>query len=260
MASKREKKPAPLPYPKDPGAALFLELMMQMLAFFILLTSYAVIVEDKRLAAIGSLAGTFSSLPRGANLTPGDGPSLPTRDIVDSSIPPKRTAKELTDVAKDLGDQDSFEALPLDEQTLRVRFKEHIAFESGNVNLSPSSLPLVDKLAKIFRKPDIVEITIEGHTDDTPMRGSNYPSNWELSAARAMTLFHALARRGVPPGLMIAAGMGDKHPIKGHPELSRRVDITLKFRPVTTKESSEVRTAPRERQRKAISPPHSGGF
>ena len=51
--AKRDKKPDPLPYPSDPGAALFLELMMQMLAFFILLTSYAVIVEEKRLNILG---------------------------------------------------------------------------------------------------------------------------------------------------------------------------------------------------------------
>jgi len=91
--AKRDKKPPLLPYPSDPGAALFLELMMQMLAFFILLTSYAVIVDEKRLAAIGSLAGTFNPMPRGANLSKGEGPALPTRDIVDGSTAPNEPPK-----------------------------------------------------------------------------------------------------------------------------------------------------------------------
>jgi len=250
--AKRDKKPAPLPFPSDPGAALFLELMMQMLAFFILLTSYAVIVEDKRIAALGSLAGTFNPMPRGANLSQGQGPALPTRDIIEGATAPKRTAKELTDVAKELGMEDSIEALPLDQETVRIRFDEHIAFRSGEVNLSPRAHVLVQKLAESFKRPEVIEIRIEGHTDDTPTRGSGYPSNWELSAARSMSVFHALETYGVANTRMIAAGMGDKHPIQGRPDLDRRVDITLKFRPVTDKnvEKGQIH----ESHRPAIAP------
>jgi len=256
--AKKDKKPPPLPFPSDPGAALFLELMMQMLAFFILLTSMAVIVEDKRLAAMGSLAGTFNPLPRGANISQGEGAALPTRDIVDGTTAPKRTAKELTEMAKELGLEDSVTILPLDKETVRVRFKEHIVFKPGQVALSPASKPLMDGLAVSFTRPEVIEVRIEGHTDDTPMQGSMYPSNWELSAARAMSVFHALAQRGVARTRMIAAGMGDKHPIKGHPELDRRVDITLKFRPVTSK---NVENGPiYQHHRPAIQAPGSGGF
>jgi len=254
--AKREKPPAPLPFPSDPGAALFLELMMQMLAFFILLTSYAVIVEDKRLAAMGSLAGTFNPLPRGANLSKGEGPALPARDIVEGSTAPKRTAKELTEMSKELGLEDSLTILPLDQETVRVRFDEHIAFQTGKVELSPEALRLIDKLAISFRRPEIIEIRIEGYTDDSPVRGSKYPSNWELSAMRSMSVFLALAERGVPNTRMIAAGMGDKHRVAGHPELDRRVDITLKFRPVT---SENIEQGPlRQHHRPAIQAPRSG--
>ncbi len=253
--AKRDKKPAPLPFPADPGAALFLELMMQMLAFFILLTSYAVIVEEKRIAALGSLAGTFNPLPRGANLSNGQGPALPTRDIVDGSVAPKRTAKELTDIAKELGMGDAMTAIPLDQSSVRIRFKEHIAFQPGHIDISPDLNPFLDKLAKTLQKPNILEIQIEGHTDDRPTKGSEYPSNWELSAARAMSVFHALAERGVARTRMLAAGMGDQHPIPGHPELDRRVDITLKFRPVTSK--APKRGVIHQRQRPAIAPPSS---
>jgi len=238
--SKRQKKPDPIPPPSNPGAALFLELMMQMLAFFILLTSIAVIVDERRLAAIGSLAGTFSPLPKGANLAEGKGPSMPARDIVDGTRAPKRTAKELTEIAKELGLGDALHALPLDQDSVRVRFPENIIFATGQINISQAMSPLMDKLAEIFRRPEVIEIRIEGHTDDTPTRGSRFPSNWELSAARAMSLFHALSERGVANGRMIAAGMGDKHAIKGQPAMSRRVEIVLKFRPVTVNPDSQV--------------------
>jgi len=240
--AKREKKPEPVLPDKDPGAALFLELMMQMLAFFILLTSIAVIVDERRLAAIGSLAGTFSPLPKGANLTDGNGPSMPARDIVEGNRAPRRTAKELTQVARELGLGDAMHVLPLDQDKVRIRFPETIAFAPGQVAITPDMYPLIDRLANIFRKPEVIEIRIEGHTDDTPVRSALYPSNWELSAARAMRLFHALSERGVPNGRMIAAGMGDKHPVPGRPDLSRRVEIELKFRPVTVTPESQVKT------------------
>jgi len=251
--AKKEKKPPLVPFPSDPGAALFLELMMQMLAFFILLTSYAVIVDDKRLAAIGSLAGTFNPMPRGANLSKGDGPALPTRDIVEGSTAPKRTAKELTEISKELGLNGAMTALPLDKNTVRVRFGEHIAFKAGKVELSPESMPLIDRLAENFKRPEVIEIKIEGHTDDTPTRGSGFYSNWELSASRAMSVFHAFYERGVANTRMIAVGMGDKHPIANHPELNRRVDITLKFRPTTDKNIQKGMI--HQKQRPAIQAP-----
>jgi len=252
--AKREKKPGPIDRPKDIGAALFLELMMQMLAFFILLTSMAVIVEEKRLAALGSLAGTFSPLPDGANLSKGKGPGMPARDIVDGSQAPKRTAKALTEVAKSLG-ENGMNVLPLDEDTVRMRLSESIAFESGHVDLSPEMMPLMDKLAVIFSRPEVIEVRIEGHTDDKPIRSSLYPSNWELSAARAMNVFHALSERGVPDTRMVVAGMGGEHPIENRPELSRRVEVILKFRPVTSDPDNHVKSMKiSSPQRPAVAP------
>jgi len=253
--AKPDKRPDPIDRPKDIGAALFLELMMQMLAFFILLTSMAVIVEEKRLAALGSLAGTFSPLPKGANLSKGDGPAMPTREIVDGSRAPKRTAKELTDVAKMLGLEGSIHILPLDKDKVQVRFPDSLAFAPGQVAVTPAMIPVLDAMATIFRQPEVIEIRIEGHTDATPTQGSLYTSNWELSAARAMSVFHALAERGVPNGIMIAAGMGGTHPVPGDPSLDRRVDITLKFRPVTANKSSHPGGSFTAPQRPAVAPP-----
>ncbi|MDX8389615.1 MAG: OmpA family protein [Mariprofundaceae bacterium] len=256
MASKREKKPDPIDPPKDIGAALFLELMMQMLAFFILLTSMAVIVEEKRMAALGSLAGTFSPLARGANLSEGKGPAMPARDIVEGSTAPKRTAKALTELSKRLGMDGKLHILPLDKGSVRVRLPERIVFASGQVNISPKLIPFLNEFSTILSKPEVIEIRIEGHTDDKPTRGSLYPSNWELSAARAMSIFHALAERGIAKGRMIVTGMGDKHPVplseSGGVDMSRRVELAIKFRPVTAKQDDKVRGKFRDQHRPAV--------
>jgi len=241
----REKKPAPIPAPKDPGAALFLELMMQMLAFFILLTSMAVIVEEKRIAALGSIAGTFSPMPRGANLAKGHGPSMPARSITDGSTAPKRTAKNLTKVAEALGVGDAIHVLQLDKEHVLVRMAQKIVFAPGKVTLAPSARKLMDSLAHLFALPEVIEIMIQGHTDEIPMRNSLYASNWELSSARAMAVFNELSKRGVPNSRMIVAGMGDQHPLTlNGVDMSRRVEIVLKFRPVTDYNQEAARTTP----------------
>lgn len=252
--ARREKKPEPLDPPKDLAAALFLELMMQMLAFFILLTSMAVIVEEKRLAALGSLAGTFSPMRRGANVDEGEGPAMPAHPIVDEGPPPKRTAKALTEVAKFLAAEDAMTVLPLDRDTVRVRLMDYLLFDPGAVELSPAAAAFLDRLAPILSRPEVIEITIEGHTDPTPVRG-RFMSNWELSAARALAVFRALAERGVPKGRMIIAGMGAAHPIPGHPEWARRVEFVLRFRPTTDEEPQRMRSLPPQGIRPSVTPP-----
>ncbi|HKJ84064.1 MAG TPA: OmpA family protein [Mariprofundaceae bacterium] len=230
---------------------LFLQLMMVMLAFFILLSSLAVVVDQKRLKAINSLSGAFSFLPAGGNVNKGKGPSMPTPSLGGSGAASKRTAKDLTEVAKLLGLGDAVHVLPLDKQTVRVRLPEKILFHSGGVKLDPTMRPFLDIMADILRRPEVIEITIQGYTDEIPIKGSRYASNWELSAARAMQVFLALEKRGVPRGRMIVAGMGSNHPLPesethGDRSLNRRVDILLKFRPVTDKGESSMMGAPAE--------------
>lgn len=240
MARRRPKKEE-----SDGGGnveLLFLQLMMVMLAFFILLSSLAVIVDEKRMEAVNSLTGAFGSyFPVGGNVEQGKGSSVPVPGMGLSGVTAKRTAKDLTEVSKLLGLGDAVNVLPLDKETVRVRLRERIMFHPGSVKLDPAVLPFLDIMADILHRPEIIEITIQGYTDETPVHGSSYASNWELSAARAMQVFLALAKRGVPKGRMVVAGMGDNHPLPesethGDNSLNRRVEVVLRFRPVTEKE------------------------
>ncbi len=238
--AQRERRPDAVPPEKDASVVLMLSLMMQMLAFFILLTSMAVITKEKRMAALGSIAGTFGILSGGANLTPGHGPSVPARAIFQGNKIPVRTARELTKTAKELGLGRAIHVLPLANGGVRVRMDERILFAPGTIVLTPRAEALMGPLAKIFSRPEIMKVRIEGFTDETPSHGSLYASNWELSAARAMSVLRALLAHGVPASRMSAAGMGSNHPLheKGR-NASRRVEIVIKFHPVVTGRSRD---------------------
>jgi len=219
---------------------LFLQLMMIMMAFFILLSSMATIVEERRHKALNSLAGAFSIMPSGANLSEGKGQSIPSREIGAANAATMRTAKALTDVAKLLGMDKAIHVLPLDKDKVLVRFPELILFEPGQIKLSPQVSSYLELLSDLLRQPEIKEITIEGHTDETLSGNPIYASNWELSAARAMQVFHKLADQKVPKSHMVVAGMGDAHPLpldinKDNAEQNRRVEILISFLPTTVK-------------------------
>ncbi len=237
--ARRPKKP-----PEDPPESnfdmLFLQLMMIMLAFFILLSSLAVIVEEKKLKALNSLAGAFSLMPAGANLAQGKGQSIPSREIGAKNSARMRTAKDLSKVARLLGVSNSIHVLPLDKNRVLVRLSEQLLFEPGQVELNSKINSLLKVLADILRRPEILEITIEGHTDDKPSAGSRFASNWELSAARAMQVFHKLADQNIPKSRMVVAGMGDTHPLpstetQGDSAKNRRVELLIRFLPTTTR-------------------------
>lgn len=95
-----------------------------------------------------------------------------------------------------------------------------VLFKSGSADLDPGAEGRLEKLASTLRdiearippKIDWV-IRVDGHTDKTPIQSSAFPSNWELSSARAITLVKFLIRRGIDPKHLSANGLGPYHPL-----------------------------------------------
>jgi chemotaxis protein MotB len=104
-------------------------------------------------------------------------------------------------------------------------------FAPGEAALREDALSLVDTLADALRDSD-APLRIEGHTDSTPISSSRYPSNWELSTARAASVLAHLTARNIASARLSVAGYADERPIADNstPEgraLNRRVDIVI---------------------------------
>ena len=113
----------------------------------------------------------------------------------------------------------------------RFVFQSEVLFASGEATLSNSGSGDLDKFAMVYQQlaarlpPDLpVIIEVQGHTDRAPIRGGRFPSNWELSTARAQQVVNYLIQQGVPPQRLAAVGMGEYHPIDpaDHPDAYRR--------------------------------------
>ena len=94
---------------------------------------------------------------------------------------------------------------------LEIEINADILFPSGSGDFTTAAEPVLDKLAEVL-KPFPNPIRVEGHTDDRPIKTAQFPSNWELSAARAASVVHQFTRQGVDPLRLEIVGFGQFHP------------------------------------------------
>ena len=98
-----------------------------------------------------------------------------------------------------------------DENWLEIEIKSSILFEVGDSKLSEDAEDVLAKLASIIKVyPN--QLQIEGYTDDVPINTPKFPSNWELSSARAASVVHLFEAEGVDPNNMQAIGYGKYKP------------------------------------------------
>ena len=118
---------------------------------------------------------------------------------------------------------------------------DKVFFQSGSATLKPYAMRLVDKIAVVVRGERKHPIVIEGHTDSQPISGSQYPSNWELSGARAGAVIRDFTANGVNPRRVTGGMYASQEPIDSNSTSdgrakNRRVEIVLSRlnAPVTT--------------------------
>lgn len=120
-------------------------------------------------------------------------------------------ARELEEfvVAQDLKDQVRIERT---ERAILVQLRDGFLFPSARADLTPEGVALVRRLAEFLgRIPG--ELEVEGHTDPIPIATHRFPSNWELSAARAAAVARKLIDNGVPARRLRAIGYADTRPV-----------------------------------------------
>jgi chemotaxis protein MotB len=99
-------------------------------------------------------------------------------------------------------------------------FQSEVLFPAGQAVLRPEADGEIDRIATAIIElardipPDIPWVLrVDGHTDARPIASAQFPSNWALSAARAISVVQALAGKGIPPQRLVAAGFGEFQPL-----------------------------------------------
>ncbi|MPZ98555.1 MAG: OmpA family protein [Dehalococcoidia bacterium] len=125
-------------------------------------------------------------------------------------------------------------AITREEDGIVLRLAENLIFPSASADIRPEALPVLSLVAEaVLDLPN--EIRVEGHTDNVPVTTDTYPSNWELSAARATAVLrHLVDAGGLDPERVFAAGYGEYRPVAENltPEgraVNRRADIVILY-------------------------------
>jgi chemotaxis protein MotB len=109
---------------------------------------------------------------------------------------------------------------------------DNVFFDSGQAVIKPEGYRILDKIAVILRDEHKHPIVVEGHTDSQPIGSSQYPSNWELSGARAAAVVRDFVQAGVLTRRLSFSGYADEEPIATNStsagrSRNRRVEIVL---------------------------------
>lgn len=129
-----------------------------------------------------------------------------------------------------------------DERGMVIRLiSDKVLFETGKADIRPEFAPALRHIAKVIL-PLPNQIRVEGHTDSVPISTGRFPSNWELSSARASAVVRYLIRQGVAGSRFSAAGYADRRPLASNASergrmRNRRVEIVILNATVTPRTS-----------------------
>jgi chemotaxis protein MotB len=156
----------------------------------------------------------------------GSAATSPSMIIIDDAAQPAPiestekvpTSDELTQISDLVNEKfsqlinDQMIKVSSNELWLQIELNDSILFSSGGVETSPQAQIIFTEIANIlknYKNP----IQIEGFTDNVPIRNTRYPTNWELSSARATEIVKFLANNGVEPERLSAVGYGEFQPL-----------------------------------------------
>ncbi len=101
----------------------------------------------------------------------------------------------------------------IDDDGLRMELKNALLFDSGQADITPAGRAAIDRMAALLPTiDDRYQIAIEGHTDDQPIHTVRYDSNWELSAARSISVLKLFTGAGIGAQRLSAQGYADTRP------------------------------------------------
>jgi len=242
-----KKKGLPLPrrclddQPCEEGApawmATFADLMSLLLTFFVLLLSFANMDIQKFQDMMGSVKDAFGvQVKRKQDTYIAFSPSKYERDGIPMSQQNKEVLGLNAAMQSALQEDERLKKnvdLKPEDSGLLMRISSGVMFESGSAVLTREAIPVLDKVITVLRDHNF-DLIVRGHTDDIVPTSSTYPSNWELSSARAASAVrYLLEHSSISPFRLKAVGYADTRPLvpntgEANRKINRRVEFYFK--------------------------------
>jgi len=205
----------------------YADFMTLLLAFFVVMYSISSVNLGKYRVLSDSMTTAFTPIPaKPIKLSSQLGISVQRAPIsigIEGQVglkAMKETAVVIEDKLKDWVNKGQI-AVRGNEKWLEVEINSSILFASGRTQLSDEATLILSGLAEIF-KTTKNPLYVSGYTDNVPINTLQYPSNWELSAARSASVVRLMANRGIDPARLGAIGFAEYRPVAGNDSVENR--------------------------------------
>ncbi len=212
------------------------DMMTLLLCFFVMLLAMSTIDPNRFMVAASSFQNAFSGVLK----------EFPTIPIHKNILIPrlggdeqnKRMAIEAARQIKETVKKEDLEEaikVKVTEKGIAIKIADPVGFDIGKADIKPEFAGLLAELVSIIDKLPENEIRVEGHTDNVPIHTREFPSNWELSAARALNVVKFLfTQGGINPAILSAVGYGEYRPIaqndtEENRQKNRRIEIYVEY-------------------------------
>lgn len=236
--------------------ATYADMVTLLMCFFVLLFAFSNIDAQKFVAVMESFQGSAGILSGGKTLS--------EAEFVFNGMPETQTSNMETVQQNQLSEEEAKEAEQIKEKieelaselseyienssfnynidiiqtatSVMLRFEENALFSKMSADIKAEAVPMLDFLSELVKTEgfEYADLSVEGHTDNTPVYGGEFDSNWDLSAARATNVVrYFVEKRNLDPFRVSSAGYGEYRPIATNTTdagraLNRRVDIIIK--------------------------------
>ena len=204
-------------------------------AFFVVMYSISSINEGKYKIISQALVGVFNDAERALKPIPigEERPKTvtPAKPLVNDSDETAAGIQGTSDPLKSIADDISAafgDLISSNQMTVRgnelwveIELNSSLLFASADAMPSDQAFTIIDKVAAIL-KPFENPIHVEGFTDNFPISTAQYPTNWELSSARASSIVRMLAMQGVNPQRLASVGYGEFQPVANNATVEGR--------------------------------------
>lgn len=224
------------------------DMVTLLLTFFVLLYSFSSIDSNKWERLVAALSGGKGVLLDESaikelefpdlDIQKEDMPATDDKNLMNQGEISVQTAEALYQQLKGYIEQNNLAkdvALTRAGDEIRIRFTSNVLFDLGKANIKPESYQILNDVSYALKTYNrtIEMVRIEGHTDNLPIKTREFPSNWELSTARAVNVLrYMIETTGLPATQMSAVGYGEYHPFADNSleegrRLNRRVDFVI---------------------------------
>jgi chemotaxis protein MotB len=123
-------------------------------------------------------------------------------------------------------------SVSIEKGRIVINLPDNVLFKTGHANVNAEGQKVLKEIANVLKEFKDRRFQVEGHTDNVPIKSSRYPSNWELSTARALNVVHLMIEEGMNPQNISAAGYGEFQPRADNEtaegrKLNRRIEIIM---------------------------------